>query len=150
MSDAHHAAQGGKDHVPHVQPLKVYLRAAAALFILTGVTVGASYINFGAANLWIAILIATTKALTVALVFMHLAHDDKFHSIIFGMSIVFLGIFVGFTMFDTEARGRADSIEKEQPADIKQPFAGTRAEAELKAKAQAREHEGGHEPLKEH
>ena len=129
-----HAGGHGKDHVPHVLPLSTYLKTWGALLVLTAITVGASYVNFGSANLWIAMLIASVKAMTVALVFMHLYYDHKFHTVIFGGSLIFLGIFILFTMFDTEARGRADGIERERPVDIKQPFAGTRSERAIREK----------------
>lgn len=133
--DAHaHAEGNGKDHVPHVLPLSTYLKTWGALLVLTVVTVGASYVNFGAANLWIALLIASAKAATVALVFMHLYWDHKFHAVIFGVSLIFLAIFIIFTLFDTQSRGRADGIEGERPADIRAPFAGTRAELDYKEK----------------
>lgn len=111
------------DHAPHVVPLRVYLGTWGALLALTVVTVGASYVDFGAANLWIALLIATTKAALVALIFMHLRSDDRFHAVIFLLSLVFLGIFIGFTLFDTQHRGRAEPVERSRPADIRDPFA---------------------------
>jgi len=130
--DAHAHGHGhghGKDHVPHILPISTYLATLAALLALTAITVGVSYINFGAANVWIALLVATIKASIVALVFMHLFFDHKFHSIILVMGLIFLGVFVVFTMFDTETRGHNnDAIKGERPADIKQPFAGTRAD----------------------
>ena len=51
-----------------------YLLTLIALLILTGVTVAASYVNFGSStvNVIVAMLIATFKASLVALVFMHL------------------------------------------------------------------------------
>ncbi len=82
----------------------------------------------------LAMLIATAKAATVALVFMHLYYDHKFHGVIFVSSLVFLGIFIAFTMFDTETRGRAEAMEGEHPANIKDPFGGTASEAAAKAK----------------
>ena len=133
--DAHaHSAGHGKDHVPHVLPLATYLKTWGALLVLTGVTVGASYVNFGAANLWIALLIASVKAATVALVFMHLGYDHKFHAVILGVSLIFLAVFIVFTLLDTQTRGRADGIERERPADMKAPFSGTQAEQKLKEK----------------
>jgi cytochrome c oxidase subunit 4 len=96
------------------------------------VTVGASYVDFGRANLWIALLIAAIKALLVASIFMHLYYDHKFHSVIFGSAILFLVIFVAFTMFDTETRGRADAIQADHPVDVRAPFAGTRGEQRIR------------------
>ncbi|MBU1171193.1 MAG: caa(3)-type oxidase subunit 4, partial [Proteobacteria bacterium] len=38
-----------------------------ALFILTAVTIGASYVHMGALNVWIALVIASSKASLVLL-----------------------------------------------------------------------------------
>ena len=54
----------------------IYLRILILLLILTGITVGASYIDFGSGNVAIALFIASIKAILVALFFMHLK-DDK-------------------------------------------------------------------------
>jgi cytochrome c oxidase subunit 4 len=135
--DAHDHGHGhgqGGDHVPHVLPLKTYFATWGALIVLTCLTVAVSYVNFGPGNLIIAMLIATLKATTVAAMFMHLAFDHKFHAVIIASSVVFLGIFIGFTMFDTETRGRTDSMEHERAADIHNPFAGTTDDAEIRAK----------------
>lgn len=117
-----HGGHGGADHVPHVLPVITYLKTWGTLMVLTVVTVAASYVNLGPLNLPIALLIATMKAAVVALVFMHLYYDSKFNLVIFASSVIFLGIFIAFTMSDTETRGLADEIEKYHPADIKQPF----------------------------
>jgi cytochrome c oxidase subunit 4 len=156
--DAHahgHGGHGhGKDHVPHILPFTTYLGTLFALLVLTAITVGVSYINFGAANVWIALLVATIKASIVALVFMHLFFDHKFHSIIIVIGLLFLGVFIAFTMFDTEYRGHNnDPLKGERPADIKAPWDGTRSDAETKArwgKAEKAEggEKGGHEEKK--
>jgi len=124
-ADAHaHHGPGSPDHVPHVTPLPVYLKTFGALVILTFVTVGVSYIDLGTTvNLIIAVAIATIKATTVAAFFMHLASDHKFHSVVFGSSLVFLAIFISFTMFDTTARGMFDTDKKNRPANMHDPFA---------------------------
>lgn len=132
MSDhGHHQAP---DHTPHVTPVKVYLATWATLVVLTAITVAASYVNFGPANLVIAIVIATIKAAVVAALFMHLLHDHKFHALVLVSGALFLIIFVSFTMFDTEYRGRADAIENERPANITRPFEGTKALAAVQKK----------------
>ena len=124
MSDAHASHRHAPDHVPHVTPLTIYIRTFATLLVLTVITVAASRVNLGTAvNLGLALVIATIKASIVAAFFMHLAGDHKFHTVIFVSSIVFLVIFVAFTMFDTETRGRADSVESTRPANYKDPFA---------------------------
>lgn len=131
-----HGASGGHghhdkpEHHPHVLPLKYYFAVFGALLTFTVITVAVSYVDFGAANLVIAVAVATMKASMVGLIFMHLYWDKKFNAVAFVSSLVFLGIFVGFTMLDTEARGRAEPIEGMHPADISQPFAGTREDKE--------------------
>ena len=130
----HAHPQHGADHTPHVTPYKVYFATWGALVVLTALTVGASYVNFGPANLIIAIVIATIKASIVGALFMHLWHDNKMHSLILVSGGLFLMIFISFTMFDTEYRGRADAIEGERPADITRPFEGTKSLAAMKAK----------------
>jgi len=125
MSDAHTDSHyHAPDHVPHVTPLSVYMKTFGTLVVLTIVTVAVSRVHLGSAvNLAVALIIATIKASVVAAMFMHLAFDHKFHTIIFISSVVFLGIFVAFTMFDTEARGEAERIEKSRPVDSKDPWA---------------------------
>lgn len=132
--DHGHGHHGGPDHVPHVLPLKVYFATFGALLFLTFITVVASRFDFGPANLFIAIAIAMVKATVVAAIFMHLKYDLRFHALTLGSSLVFLSIFVGFTMFDTNYRGRADATEAERPYDVKRPFLGTRAEAAERAR----------------
>jgi cytochrome c oxidase subunit 4 len=126
-----HGHHGG-DHVPHVLPIGVYIATWVTLIVLTVVTVAASYFNFGTWNLILALGIATTKACVVAAIFMHLRYDRKFHTIIFSFSVIFLGIFISFTMFDTETRGRADAIEADRPVAVTNPFGGGKAEKEMK------------------
>lgn len=148
--DAHaHGHGNGKDHVPHILPISTYLATLFALLVLTAITVGVSYLNFGAANVWIALLVATIKASVVALIFMHLFYDHKFNSIILVMGLLFLGVFIVFTMFDTEARGTSnDRMKGQRPADIKQPFAGTVADQATKERwgkgEKKADHGGGH------
>src|SRR5262249_32067334 len=138
-----HAIVPGADHVPHVLPLANYIATWVALIVFTVITVAASYFNFGTWNLVIALLIATTKACIVAAIFMHLRYDRKFHTVIFSFSVIFLGIFIAFTMFDTETRGRTDSVEADRPVTVTTPFAGGKAERDLKERYTGKPLEGG-------
>lgn len=95
-----HDAHGG-----HISPLSTYFKVGAALFILTIVTVAVSRFDFGPWNLVVAMLIASTKAVLVALFFMHLYYDNKIYGAMFSASLVFLSIFIILTMFDTMGRG---------------------------------------------
>jgi cytochrome c oxidase subunit 4 len=77
------------------------------LLILTVITVGASYIDFGSGNIVIALAIATVKASIVALFFMHLLHDKPINGVIAVAGFLFLGLFLLFILLDVE--GRKDS-----------------------------------------
>jgi cytochrome c oxidase subunit 4 len=84
----------------------VYLKTLISLLILTGITVGASYIHFGsgAANVVVALTIATIKATLVALFFMHLLHDKPVNALIAVAGFIFLGLFLMFTLLDFDTR----------------------------------------------
>jgi len=93
----------------HVIPFKIYMRVFASLIVLTVITVSVSFVDLGSYNLLIAMLVAGIKASLVAMFFMHLYYDNKLNLIIFLTSILFLVIFIVFTMFDTMTR---DNIYK--------------------------------------
>jgi len=82
----------------------VYAKTLVTLLILTGITVGASYINFGAMNVVVALTIATIKATLVALFFMHLLHDKPVNGLIAAAGFLFLGLFLMFTLLDFDTR----------------------------------------------
>lgn len=71
--DAHHAhdAHDAEHIAAHVA---TYMKVGAALLVLTGVTVGLSYVDFGSreTNIIVGMIVATVKAALVAAIFMHL------------------------------------------------------------------------------
>lgn len=102
-STSEHAANGGEHH--HGGPA-VYTRNLIALLILTGLTVGASFLNLGSneANVVVALAIATIKATLVALFFMHLRWDRPVNAIIAVTGFLFLGILLLFDFLDVGTR----------------------------------------------
>lgn len=93
---AHHPKVG------HHVPMWVLAATLAALLVLTFFTVAATWIDLGpAVNLWIALIIATIKAVLVALFFMHLAYDKPFNAIVLICALFFVLLFVGLTLMDT-------------------------------------------------
>jgi len=133
--DSHaHAAHAADDFHPHVSPLWVYIATISTLLVLTVITYAVSYLDLGVWNVAIALLVATTKATIVALLFMHLKYDLRFHAIIFSFSLVVLFVFIAFTMYDTETRGRADAKQSDRPADPTNPYAESKQDLKLKAK----------------
>jgi cytochrome c oxidase subunit 4 len=99
------------DSHPHILPIRLYVTIAVALLVLTGVTVGAAQLDFGAGNLVIALAIAGIKATLVALYFMHLKYDHRIYSVVFLGAIAFLAVFIVFTMFDTMTRGMIEPLK---------------------------------------
>jgi cytochrome c oxidase subunit 4 len=82
----------------------VYAKTLVALLILTGITVGAAYVNLGAGNVVVALVVATIKASLVALFFMHLRWDKPVNGIIAMAGFLFLGIFLMFDLLDYDSR----------------------------------------------
>jgi cytochrome c oxidase subunit IV len=103
----------------------VYLKTLVGLLILTGITVGASYINFGSSsiNVVVALTIATIKATLVALFFMHLLHDKPVNGIIAAAGFIFLGLFLMFTLLDFDSRN--DYQPRNLPGVVTPPPAAT-------------------------
>ena len=91
-------------HAEHHDHSGIYLRVLIMLLILTGITVGASYIDFGSGNVAIALFIASVKAILVALFFMHLKDDKPVNAIIAIAGFIFLGIFIMFDLIDFNTR----------------------------------------------
>lgn len=99
----HHQHHGEHAHHPH-DGFKQYLAVLGALLVLTMITVGASYLDFGAANIVIAVLIATVKASLVALFFMHLKDDNPVNAMILVSCFLFLGLLLTFCLLDIDTR----------------------------------------------
>lgn len=87
----------------HVMPLPLLFATFGALVFLTIITVTASKLSLGAAEIWVAMGIATVKAGLVALYFMHLRYDKPFNSFLFLFSLVFAAIFIGLALVDATA-----------------------------------------------
>jgi cytochrome c oxidase subunit 4 len=88
----------------HIFEYKTLLVVLIALFVLTGITVGASYIDLGSLNVWLALIIASTKASFVLLFFMHMKYEGKVLVWSFLGTVFFLGIMISFTFWDVAFR----------------------------------------------
>lgn len=105
-----HDAHGYGPH--HVTSSKTFLNVLLALLFLTIITVAASRVDFGAANLLIAMLIASVKAALVIAIFMHVKWDTAINKIVFLSSFLFLSLLLIFTLADEATRGAADPLRK--------------------------------------
>jgi cytochrome c oxidase subunit IV len=102
-----------------------YAKTLISLLILTGITVAASYVNFGAMNVVVALTIATIKATLVALFFMHLLHDKPVNALIACAGFLFLGLFLMFTLLDFDSR--ENPLPRNLPAVVAPPPAAAPA-----------------------
>ncbi len=93
----------GAEHqgVGHVVPISILVKTAAALLVLTVITVWIADFHFGPANIWIALGIASLKGSLVVLFFMHLRYDRPFNGLVFISSMAFVALFISFALTDT-------------------------------------------------
>jgi cytochrome c oxidase subunit 4 len=101
-------------HEHHVTGPRTYAAVLLGLLVLTAITVSVAGFDFGNWNIIVTLLIASAKASLVALFFMHLRHD-KFNSIIFVGGLLFLAVFLIWTLFDVATR------QPIYPSNLKQP-----------------------------
>jgi cytochrome c oxidase subunit 4 len=86
-------------------PLKTYFAVWIALLAGTGLTYWAALIDLGRFNSPLALIIATTKALLVALFFMHLkGSSEKLLKLVVVSTIFFLILLLALSMFDYGTR----------------------------------------------
>jgi cytochrome c oxidase subunit 4 len=84
--------------------IKRYILVWGALLAFTLITVLTGRINLGWANIWLAMLIAVTKATLVVLFFMHLWDEGGVNRLVFVVSLLFLGVLILGTFGDIATR----------------------------------------------
>lgn len=89
---------------PHVLSYTQLGLILAVLLVLTGVTVGVSYMDLGFFNVPVALTIACTKVTFVLLFFMHLKYEGPIINLSFVGTVSFLIIMIGFTFWDVAFR----------------------------------------------
>ena len=73
--------------------------------------------ELGTYEVLIAMTIATIKAALVATFFMHLKYDNPLNAAILLFSLIFVALFIGLTILDTQAyRGEVDSWQTDHMA----------------------------------
>jgi cytochrome c oxidase subunit 4 len=94
-------AHGTAQNVGHVVPLRLLVGVLAALLVLTVITVAVTWVNLGAFNLVIALVIAVIKASLVLLYFMHLRWDRPFNAVVIIASLALVVLFIILTLMDS-------------------------------------------------
>lgn len=88
----------------HILSYKLLGAVLVSLLLLTGVTVGVSYVDMGFFNVPMALLIASTKSTIVLLFFMHLKYEGKVIAISFTTTVLVLFTLIAFTFWDVAFR----------------------------------------------
>ncbi len=86
----------------------LYLKVFWALLALTVITVAVSRVDFGTWNIVVAMVIASIKALMVALIFMHLSHEDKVTWLYAIFPLILMGVLIGLVFLDNPYRVNPD------------------------------------------
>ena len=117
MSSATHDGHHDESFHVHITPFWVYMVVFGALMVCTVLTVLAAQVPLEflgeqkrIVGLILAMAIALVKATLVALIFMHLWFDNKFYTLLFILSLIFLAVFIVFCMFDIHYRNEVNPI----------------------------------------
>jgi len=84
---------------------RTYFLTGAALLVLLGLTVGASYIDLGPFNTIFAMAIALAKAVLILLFFMHVRYNPPILWLFVGTGFFWLGIMFVLALSDYMTRG---------------------------------------------
>lgn len=96
-----HASESGE----HIVSPKLYVGVFLFLMVMTALTVFAASVDLGWANPVVALVIATLKATTVILFFMHVKYSPRMTQVVIVSTLFFLMLLLGLTMTDYLSRG---------------------------------------------
>ena len=91
-----------EDH--HILPIRVYVAVVSCLFVFTGITVLAAFVDLGAINTPLALAIATFKATIVVLFFMHVRYNTPLMWVFAASGFFWLLILLALTLQDYMSR----------------------------------------------
>ncbi len=75
-----------------------------ALILMTAITVGVSYVDWGFLNVPIALFVASSKATLVLLFFMHIKYEGMAIKVSFISTVLVVAIMISFTFWDVAFR----------------------------------------------
>lgn len=116
-----------------VVPVKYYVGTFLALLFLTFITVWISRFHFGVLNIYVAMGVAVIKACLVISYFMGMKWESGFTRLILIFTVIFVGIFMAFTLADISTRGSVDPIQEgvhniQSPVKLNTSESGVKAE----------------------
>jgi cytochrome c oxidase subunit IV len=95
-------ASGHDNHATHSGA--PYLIVWAALLALTGISYAVSQADLGSIAFFIAMIIASTKATMVALIFMHLKGERFTPKLVLGVALSFIALMISLMIGDVKTR----------------------------------------------
>ncbi|MBF0111786.1 MAG: cytochrome C oxidase subunit IV family protein [Desulfamplus sp.] len=88
----------------HIQSYGRLFGVLVILLFLTAITIFVSRMDFGSANIWVAVIVASIKSSFVLLFFMHLKYESILIKASFLSTVGFLAILIGFMFWDVAFR----------------------------------------------
>lgn len=113
MSHSNHPHSDSHE-LGHVVPASVFVKVFIALVCLTIITVLVSLKDMGAMNIVVAMLVASVKAMLVALFFMHLKYENKLTWLYAAFPLILLSILLGGVFIDNPYRLKLTPVKVEQ------------------------------------
>jgi cytochrome c oxidase subunit 4 len=89
----------------HIDSIRTYTLVLLALLALTAVTTLVAFVDLGAFSVVVALAIAVSKMLLVALFFMHVRHSTKLTKLVVLGGLLWLAILLMLTLSDFTTRG---------------------------------------------
>jgi len=115
----------------HTIPKSILLKVFGSLIVLTVITYAVAQVDLGPLNIPVAIAIASVKAGLVVMFFMALKYDNPVNTLTFSVGVIFVVIFITFTLFDTAFRGDMENVSSRTIEQIQ------REEEELQQRQEA-------------
>ena len=99
----------------HISPVSLYITIFLALMVLTGVTVGAAYVDLGQFNFLVAMIIAVFKASLVVWYFMHVKYQSPLTKLTIATGLFFLAILLGMLLIEYSSKAFTPMLPQTSP-----------------------------------
>jgi cytochrome c oxidase subunit 4 len=96
----------------------LYFKILLVLLVLTVITVGVAQVDFGAANIVVAMLVASVKASLVLAFFMHLKYENKVIWMYAFIPLLLIAIMMAGIFIDTPFRDHSQMKQESTPVKL--------------------------------
>ncbi len=128
------------EHAHHITPFRTLLGVFLGLVFLTILTVTTSRLDLGVLDVPVALAIALGKAALVVVFFMALKWDNRVNGVVLALGVLFVSIFLVFTLFDTAFRGDTSNVDEVTIKDAEAELAAPAGDADHGESAPAADH----------